>query len=138
MPAKDKFHDAVKNALTKDGWTITHDPFPMKLGKRDLFVDLGAKKLIAAEKGERKIAVEVKTFAGKSVITEAEKALGQYQIYKVAMEKKESDRVLFLAVSEDVFAEVFSDELGQVLLETFGLKVLTFDEKAEEIIEWKM
>jgi hypothetical protein len=27
MPAKDIYHDAVKNALIKDGWTITADPY---------------------------------------------------------------------------------------------------------------
>jgi hypothetical protein len=27
MPAKDSFHNIVKNALVKDGWKITHDPF---------------------------------------------------------------------------------------------------------------
>ncbi|MGD2183210.1 element excision factor XisH family protein [Lusitaniella coriacea LEGE 07167] len=27
MPAKDTYHDAVKNALIKDGWTITADPY---------------------------------------------------------------------------------------------------------------
>jgi hypothetical protein len=26
MPAKDKYHEAVKTALIKDGWTITDDP----------------------------------------------------------------------------------------------------------------
>ncbi|MFM2431796.1 MAG: fdxN element excision controlling factor protein [Cyanobacteriota bacterium] len=42
MPAKDLFHDAVKAALVKDGWTVTHDPLTLKVGKKDLFVDLGA------------------------------------------------------------------------------------------------
>ncbi len=26
MPARDIYHDTVRNALEKDGWTITHDP----------------------------------------------------------------------------------------------------------------
>jgi hypothetical protein len=30
MPAKDVYHDAVRNALVKDGWTITADPYPIK------------------------------------------------------------------------------------------------------------
>lgn len=58
MPAKDRYHDAVKAALVRDGWTITHDPLTLRWGKKDMFVDLGAEKLLAAEKGERKIAVE--------------------------------------------------------------------------------
>ena len=66
MPARGLYHDAVKNALAKDGWTVTHDPFHIKVGAKDLFVDLGAEQLLGAEKGDRKIAVEVKSFAGPS------------------------------------------------------------------------
>ena len=31
--AKDKYHDLVKTSLENDGWTITHDPFKIKIGK---------------------------------------------------------------------------------------------------------
>lgn len=51
MPAQDIFHDSVKNALIKDGWTITDDPLYLDYGGIDMYVDLGAEKLIAAEKG---------------------------------------------------------------------------------------
>ncbi len=51
MPARDIYHDAVKNALMKDGWTITDDPLHMKWGKKDMYVDLGAEQVMAAEKG---------------------------------------------------------------------------------------
>nr|WP_017306237.1 element excision factor XisH family protein [Spirulina subsalsa] len=30
MAAKDTYHEAVKNALIKDGWIITFDPYPIK------------------------------------------------------------------------------------------------------------
>jgi XisH protein len=59
MPAKDRYHQSAKNALIKDGWIITHDPLHLKWGKRDMYVDLGAEKLIAAEKAGQRIAVEV-------------------------------------------------------------------------------
>jgi len=57
MPAKDMYYDAVRNALIKDGWTITDDPLILSIGKKDLFVDLGAEKLIAAQKDHQRIAV---------------------------------------------------------------------------------
>jgi XisH protein len=64
MPAKDRYHDTVKNALIKDGWTITHDPLRIRLARgKNLFVDLGAERLLAAERGTEKIAVEVKSFS---------------------------------------------------------------------------
>ena len=51
MPAKDIYHTTVCDALVKDGWTITHDPYTMTFGQKDVFVDLGAERLLAAEKG---------------------------------------------------------------------------------------
>lgn len=30
MPARDIYHNTVKNALIKDGWTITHDPLRLR------------------------------------------------------------------------------------------------------------
>jgi len=85
MPAKDIYHDTAKNALIKDGWTITHDPLSLKYGRKDMFVDLGAERFLAAEKKERKIAVEIKSFMGASDLTELEKALGQYLIYEMVI-----------------------------------------------------
>lgn len=35
MPAFDRFHQAVKNALAKDGWTITHDPLHLRFEEQD-------------------------------------------------------------------------------------------------------
>ena len=74
MPAKDIHHDTVKAALIKDGWSITDDPLILKIGTRNVLVDLGAEKLIAAERGATKIAVEVKTFISPSPINDLEKA----------------------------------------------------------------
>ncbi|MEH1938159.1 MAG: element excision factor XisH family protein [Nostoc sp.] len=59
MPAKDRYHENLKNALIKDGWTVTDDPFHLKWGKKDLYVDLAAEKLLIAEKGTQKIAVDL-------------------------------------------------------------------------------
>ncbi len=60
MPAYDMYHDTVKRALIKDGWTITHDPYHLRWGLKDLYVDLGLEHLLAATQGPRKIAVEIK------------------------------------------------------------------------------
>jgi XisH protein len=55
MPRRDIIHQAVKNALIKDGWTITADPYLLEYGAEDLFVDLAAERLLAAERGTAKI-----------------------------------------------------------------------------------
>jgi hypothetical protein len=62
MSAKDIFHDAVRKGLEKESWVITDDPLRIRSGRVDMQIDLGAERIIAAEKGEEKIAVEIKSF----------------------------------------------------------------------------
>jgi len=52
--AKDLFHDTVKRALEREGWIITHDPYKMKVEDVLYEIDLGAERLIAAEKAGEK------------------------------------------------------------------------------------
>ena len=81
MPSLDLYHDAVKQALIKDGWVITHDPLHLRWGRKDMYVDLGAKRLIMATRAEEKIAVEVKNFIRASEMEAFRDAIGQYAIY---------------------------------------------------------
>ena len=60
---------------------ITHDRLHVRWGKKDMYVDLGAEQILAAEKGSRKIAVEVKSFLGLSEVADLEQAIGQYTVY---------------------------------------------------------
>src|SRR3954470_15848741 len=98
MPARDRYHDCVRNALIKDGWVITHDPLRLPWGKKDLYVDLGAEQILAAEKGELRIAVVIKSFLGKSKLDDLERALGQFALYRSVLARREPNRTLFLAV----------------------------------------
>ena len=136
MPAKDIYHDCVRNALQKDGWQITNDPLKIKWGLRELFVDLGAKKLIAAQKGERKIAVEIKSFLGPSQIAELERALGQYILYRNVLEETEKERILYIAVKVAIYQEIFSEPIGTLTIQKNCLSLLIFDEVKEEITQW--
>jgi uncharacterized protein (UPF0548 family) len=62
VSAKDIFHEAVKQALQKEQWIITNDPLKFKFGNVNFQVDLGAERLVAAERAGEKIAVEIKSF----------------------------------------------------------------------------
>lgn len=136
MPAKDIFHEAVKNALTKEGWLITDDPLFLKLGRDKAYVDLGAEKLLTAQKGARKIAVEVKSFVGASEMHDLQEALGQYLIYQTMLKYQEPDRKLYLAVSEEIFGQVFTRDVGALLIAEHNLAMIVFDDEAEVIIRW--
>src|SRR5207253_10862992 len=125
----------VRNALVKDGWTITADPFRLVWGKRDFYVDLGAERVVAAEKAGQRIAVEVKSFLGKSQIHDLELALGQFLLYRSILEEQEPDRVLFLAVAEKA-AEILDEPVGQLLIGKHLIKAVVFDPQKEEILRW--
>ncbi|MGA7934746.1 MAG: XisH family protein [Kovacikia sp.] len=103
MPAKDLYHDTVTTALIKDGWTITDDPLKIEVGGRSVYIDLGSRKLLGAEKQGRKIAVEIKSFLTPSPINELEKALGQYELYSLILEDEDPERTLYLALSDIIF-----------------------------------
>lgn len=137
MPAKDIYHEAIKMALIKDGWTITHDPLFIKYGTSELFIDLGAESVLAAEKGPRKIAVEVKSFVGKSDLAEFEQALGQYLLYRGILEEVETDRVLYLAIRDRVYLGIFQNAVGRLMSEKHHIKLIVFDWQEKEIVLWK-
>jgi hypothetical protein len=137
MPAKDTYHDAVKTVLQKDGWTITHDPLTLEIGQRQVFVDLGAERLIAANKGVQEIAVEVKTFAGASTVTEFHLAIGQFLNYRSILRRQQPKRTLYLAVSSEVYSSFFKEDLPQISIEDYQIKILVFSLDVLEVIEWK-
>jgi len=136
MPARDHDHERVRNALVADGWTITHDPLRLRWGGRDMYVDLGAERMIAAEKAERRIAVEVKSFAGPSLIDDLEKAIGQYALYRDVMDETHADRELYVAVRELVYADFFQEPIGRLAIDRGRLKLLVFDPATEVIKRW--
>ena len=76
MPTRDLIHNAVKNALIKDGWTITADPYLIAYEDVTLFADLGAERPLAAQREGRKIVVEVKSFLSPSPMFDLKSALG--------------------------------------------------------------
>ncbi len=136
MAARDIYHDTVRRALEKDGWVITQDPFALKLGGKNLLADLGAERLISAEKGKRQIIVEIKSFLGPSNVKDLEQALGQYVLYSQAMRETQIDRELYLAVSHLTFKDVFTIRLGQVLLDNQIIKLMVFNHNQEVIERW--
>lgn len=137
IPVRDRYHENVKNALIKDGWTITNDPLHLKYGKKDLYVNLGAERLIAAQKDTQKIAVEVKTFGSISEMLDIEQAVGQYFVYLAVMSQKDPNRKLYVATHEDVFFDLFEeDPLGQLLLEDYKIPFIIFNPTQEVIVKW--
>ena len=136
MAAKDKFHYHAKNALIKDGWNITNDPLRLKWTGRPMLIDLGAEQLLAAEKGTKKIAIEIKSFISASILDDLYHALGQFILYRKALQKAEPDRELFLAIRESVYLKLFVEQDVEDLRAEENLKLLVFNPETEEIVKW--
>lgn len=137
MSRRDFFYHAVKTALIKDGWTITHDPYELKVGGVEYAVDLGAEKLLAAEKENHKIAVEIKSFLSASEVSEFHTALGQFFNYRVALSEVEPAQQLFLATPADVYKTFFQRPLIKKSVRLIKLKLIVYQPETEEIIKWK-
>ena len=137
MPAKDIYHNTVKKSLIKDGWTITHDPLRIRLARgRSLFVDLGAERLLAAERGTEKIAVEVKSFTRPSDMKDLEEAVGQFVVYCRLLKRYYPEYKLYLAVTEDIRKTVFEEEAGKTLIEDGIISLFSFSPTEEVIVTW--
>ena len=136
MSARDLFHQAVRTALEKQQWLITHDPLELQFEGSKVKIDLGAERLIAAEKGEERIAVEIKSFASNSAVSEFHTALGQFLNYQIMLEDTESQRVLYLAVPEETYVSFFQTRLARIAVERHKVKIIVYNPVKEVIVKW--
>lgn len=136
MPAIDQIHNAVRNALIKDGWTITDDPFVIAYAEVTLFADLAAERALALERGDRKIVVEVKSFGGRSPMHDLKIMLGQYDLYRTFLPMVAPDRQLYLAISDRIYRSLFAQEAIQLVVRRYDLPFLVVDTTVEEVVTW--
>lgn len=138
MAAKDKYHEHVKEALIKDGWEITHDPYVIVLSETEkIKIDLGAQKILAAQKGSKKIAVEVKSFLSESPIYEYHGALGQIINYQIGINKIKDDRMLFLAMPDEAFEVLSTKIIFRESIKINKLNIILFNVENKSIVSWK-
>ena len=135
--AKDAIHDSIKNALLKDGWAITAEFLQIEYEELEIFADLVAEREpIVAQKSDKKIIVEVKTFAGRSFIRELQQALGQYDLYREIITLAGLDYELYLAVSSLVYEAFFLRKGTHEIVQRRHLKLLVVDVEREEVVQW--
>lgn len=136
MSRRDTYHDVVKNALIKEGWTITHDPYVLSTDPK-LAADLGAERVIAAERDVEKIVVEIKSFQRASQVADLEEAIGQYSIYHLFLQQQEPERMLYLAVPTHAFENILCRQVGRVTIQSLKIHVIVYSLSPEEPLQWK-
>ncbi|WP_448570371.1 element excision factor XisH family protein [Trichothermofontia sp.] len=106
-------------------------------GERFLFVDLGITGwFIGAERGNYRIAIEIKDLRGKSPIAELEQAIGQYMLYRLLLAQVDPERRLYLAVSTPVYDELFREPIGELVIRDLPLNLLVVDVETLEVKQW--
>ncbi|MEZ2229965.1 MAG: XisH family protein [Microcoleus sp.] len=146
MPARDSIHNIVKQAIVKDGWQITDDPYVISYGERFLFVDLGATesssldridgRFIGAEYQNSRIAIEIKEFRGPSRIANLEQAIGQYIVYQLLLKQVDPERQVYLAIPDTIYYDLFSEPIGELVIAEIPLKLVIIDLKKTEVKQW--
>ena len=136
MPARDLYHDAVKAALIKDNWSILADPYRIHYKDIDLYADLTAERPFAVEREGQKIVVEIKSFVGRSLMTDFHLAMGQYKVYQMLLEETAPEYDLFLAIDDITYTNFFKREGIEFLIRSSQIKFFVVNIAEQEIVQW--
>jgi hypothetical protein len=136
MARRDNNHHIVRLALEREGWDVTDDPFFIKIGRKSAEIDLGAERVILAERKSEKIAVEVKSFIGTSMITEFYRALGQFLMYQRALQAVEPDRILYLALPQAAYDELSMDVFDFPNFEDLKHYLIVYEPSENTTLTW--
>lgn len=133
---KDVHHNLVKTLLEQDGWIVTHDPLTIRGLTRKIHIDFAAEKIITAEREGNKIAVEVKSFLGPSLLHDFYDAIGKYELYWDALNQNDPSRILYIALPIGAYDELVLEPFIQNTLRRLGIKLLIFNPELEKIELW--
>lgn len=136
MPARDQFHQCVKQALINSGWIITHDPLYLDFDSTRIQIDLAGELLLGAQRGSEKIAVEVKSFLAPSTMYEFHLAIGQCFTYRIALRAQQPERKLYLAIPVFTYEDFFCRSLATETVQEAKLSLIVYEPTLEVILKW--
>jgi XisH protein len=136
MPRKDIYHDTVKIALEKEGWVIIKENLNLSVDDTPLYADLGAEAVFVAERKGEKAAFEVKTFGGQSFVTNLHEAVGQYGVYKSALELVYPTWNIYLAVPEPTYLAYFLKPFIQKVMKDHHINMIVYNTQNQIITQW--
>lgn len=136
MPRKDQIHDAVRNTLIKDGWTITDDPFRIVFEDTDVCADLRITKIDDGTITRRALVIEIKGFSAESPMYNLKNALGQCALYRIYLQRVAPDDKLYLDIDSITYEEQFQRPSFSYVVNEMNLRLLVIDTTREEIAQW--
>ena len=75
-------------------------------------------------------------FGAVSFVSAFHQALGQFLNYRLALEENEPERILYLAVPQDVYERAFQRKLAQAAIQRFDIAMLVYDPDQEVVTQW--
>lgn len=136
MPRKDIYHECVKIALEKDGWTVIDDPLQVAIDETTIFIDLSVEPTYFAERNGEQIAIEIKSFRLQSSITSLYEAVGKYCIYRTALRLDESPFELYLAVPQPTYDTFFQRRLVKEAINEYRVNIIIYNFDSNTIVKW--
>lgn len=135
MPQQDKYHAVVLRCLQKDGWFIVREQEYISIGATDdtnrrLYIDIKARR-----DDTQLVLIEVKSLE-RSPVHDLMEMLGQYLIYRMALDYLSINIPLYVAVPQIDYAAIIQHTLGQQMMKQYEVPLLIFDPIQEEIIKW--
>lgn len=135
MPVHDLCEPQVINALRKAGWSVQKSLY-LQGGRFKMLVDLVAQRS-AIDATEQIIIVEVKCFSEASAyLDELYRAIGQYVMYRTALQLQNLQMPLYLSVPAKVYRDLFSDVIVAAVVQEVSIHLLVIDIDREEIMQW--
>jgi hypothetical protein len=52
------------------------------------------------------------------------------------LKSTDTERILYLAIREEVYNDLFAEPIGQLLLNNQQIKLITFDPDTQELVGW--
>ena len=135
MPAQDNHHMIVVRSLRNAGWTILTEQVYLSIGTssethRRLYIDIKAR----ADEGDI-VLIEVKAL-DRSPIHQLMELLGQYLVYRAALDYLDIYTPLYVAITYAAYNEVIGHVLGQQIMNQYAIPLVTYDPLQETILQW--
>ena len=136
MPTPDLYHDVVRDALRKDGWRITHTALQLKARAGSGAEEFWEGPWLIADKDERKVAVTVSSFVGRSNLADITQLWRQLGLSRRRLHAMDADRVMYLAVRQATYSACCTEAEGELVLAKEHMQLLVFDPRAEAVVQW--
>jgi hypothetical protein len=134
MPSEDRCQQAIIRALLKEGWQVLVSQYLILFGRKNrrLYTDLA----LSHPAEPKPILVEVKCFHGPYPMPELYQVLGQYQLYRQCLDRRQIDFPLYLAIPDVAYQSLFTEPEVKAILKYARIKLLVVDLRQEEVLRW--